>query len=336
MLSRFFRKPKGPTADAPRHAPEPAPVDVGVDMRWRPGTRFPIPDWEAMGAAAAEADKSFLDRYYATAARQWLDALGNALPDAEYRLRASGNFLLLSSLPERAGTLVLGMCEQALRAIRARLGPLASDEGHGPYVVMVFASRESYHDYLDHYRPTDGDYAPSSGVFINAGYGHFASWHDALDDLEPVVVHELSHALLTHLPLPVWLNEGIAVNVEQALLPRMADPRLRLYSPAEMHARHLAWWNAGRIQAFWSGEAFHVGDGEELAYDLAATITRLAAKQDESAFRAFVLAAGWQDAGRGAEAELGFPLVHLVEAVLGEGDWAPRPAQWRQPESSAD
>ena len=73
MLSRFFRKPKGPTADAPGHAPEPAHVDGGVDMRWRPGTRFPIPDWEAMGAATAEADKSFLDRYYATAARQWLD-----------------------------------------------------------------------------------------------------------------------------------------------------------------------------------------------------------------------------------------------------------------------
>ncbi|MDH5835258.1 hypothetical protein [Luteimonas kalidii] len=303
-------------------------------MHWRAGTRFPIPAWEAMSATVRQADNAVLDRYFTAAARQWLDALGTALPDGEYVRQAAANFLLLSSLPGRTATLVLDRCEQALRAIRTRLGPLACDGGHGPYVVMVFASRETYYDYLDHYSPAGGDHAPSSGVFINDGYGHFASWHDGLDDLEPVVVHELTHALLTHLPLPVWLNEGIAVNVEQALLPRMADPRLRLYSPAEMHARHLGWWNRERIQAFWSGKAFRVGDGEELAYDLAATITRLAAKQDESAFRAFVLAARWEDAGQGAETELGFPLVHLVEAVLGEGEWEPRPAEWRRPEAS--
>lgn len=130
----------------------------------------------------------------------------------------------------------------------------------------------------------------------------------------------------------MWIHEGLATNMEQALIPRLADPRLRLYSPAEMHARHLAWWNPERIQAFWSGEGFYFGEGVDLAYDLAATITRLAA-QDEAAFRAFILATRSEDAGaRAAELELGFTLAHLVQAVLGEGNWHPQPSTWRTPE----
>jgi len=31
-----------------------------------------------------------------------------------------------------------------------------------------------------------------------------------------------------------------------------------------------------------------------------------------------------------AEHHLGFPIAHLVEAVLGEGPWEPRPETWRE------
>lgn len=328
MLNWIFRKPRPAT---PQAIPAAEPSAIAVDMHWRAGTRLPIPDWGAISAGVEGIDDDVrLHAWYTASARQWLDALGRALPDGDYASRSSADFLLLSAQPARAADLVLRSCEQALRAVRGRLGALAADGGYGPYVVIVFASQDSYYDYVSHYHDDGGEYAMSSGVFINAGYGHFASWHDALDQLEPVVVHELTHALLTHLPLPLWLNEGIAVNVERALLPRLADPRLQLHTPAEMHARHLGWWNAETIQAFWSGEAFQVGEGVELAYDLARTITALAAR-DEAAFHRFALAATWQDAGKGAEPALGFPLVHLVEAVLGEGEWTPRPGVWRQP-----
>jgi len=125
------------------------------------------------------------------------------------------------------------------------------------------------------------------------------------------------------------------VNVEQTLLPRLADPRLALYRPDEMAARHAAWWDATTIQAFWSGAAFHTAnDGVDLAYDLARTITALAAREDDIAFRAFAAAATREDAGaRAADDTLGYPLAHLVEAVLGEGDWAPRPQAWTTPSS---
>ena len=280
--------------------------------------------------AAADA---WVHDYFDAAARTWLDALAAALP-ADYRQSGTADFLLLSAQPPREAALVLLSCTQALRAIRASLGPLAHDGGYGRHVVLVFASQDDHYAYLSEYA-RDGEETPmSSGVFINAGYGHFASWHDGLDELEAVVVHELTHALLAHLPMPDWLHEGFAVNVERTLLPRLADPRLALYRPDEMAARHADWWNATTIQAFWSGAAFHTaGDGVDLAYDLARAITVLAAREDEAAFRAFSAAAHRKDAGRdSALGTLGYPLERLVEAVLGEGDWAPMPGLWKAPE----
>ncbi len=36
------------------------------------------------------------------------------------------------------------------------------------------------------------------------------------------------------------------------------------------------------------------------------------------------------DGGLSAEQYLGFPLHNLLEAVLGEGEWTPRPDTWMQ------
>ena len=319
----FGRGPDPATAPDMRAVAHPP-----VAMHWKPHARLPVPDWDVMAAQLPDtADDAEADGYFTAAASQWLDALGDALPDT-YVTRRTDDFMLLSAQPERAATLTLRSCTQALRAIRASLGPLACDTGHGPHVVLVFATRDAYEDYLAQYYGDNDDPPISSGVFINAGYGHFASPHDALDNLEAVVVHELTHALLAHLPLPVWLNEGIAVNTERGLLPRLADPRLALYGPDEMADRHAAWWDARTIQAFWSGEVFaEAGEGVELAYDLARMITALAAR-DEPAFRAFVAQAHRGDAGSDAAHDaLGYPLAHLVEAVLGDGDWAPQPGR---------
>ncbi|WP_156170294.1 hypothetical protein [Luteimonas sp. FCS-9] len=299
-------------------------------MVWRDDMALPVPDWHVVGAGLpTDPDDRFLHDYYDAAAMDWLDALADALPSA-YRQYGADDFLLLSAQPPREAALVLRTCEQALRAIHERLGSLASDVGYGRYVVLVFASLDDYDAYVSQYRNEDDEAPMSSGVFIDAGYGHFASWHDGLDELEAVVVHELTHALLAHLPMPHWLHEGFAVNVEQTLLPRLADPRLALYRPDEMAARHAAWWNATTIQTFWSGEAFHTANGGlDMAYDLARIITGLAAREDEVAFRAFAATATDDDAGAAAaDNALGYPLEHLVQAVLGDGDWAPRPETW--------
>jgi len=328
MLGLLF----GKRTTAAQTAPDThdAHARMPVQMYWRSDMTLPVPDWYAMhDGLPDDAEDGLQYAYYDAAAAHWLDVLADALP-ADYRQTGATDFLLLSTQSAREAALVLRSCTQALRAIKKSLGPLACDSGNGRYIVLVFASQDDYDAYVSQYQG-EGEEAPmSSGVFINAGHGHFASWHDGLDELEAVVVHELTHALLAHLPMPEWLHEGFAVNVERTLLPRLADPRLALYRPDEMAARHADWWNATTIQAFWSGAAFHtVGEGVELAYELAREITALAAREDETAFRAFAAIADGHDAGSAAAIDtLGYPLEHLIEAVLGEGDWAPRPDRW--------
>lgn len=303
----------------------PVPLErVPVAMCWKPDTRLPIPDWAATGEVHADDwDDARAHAFWSSAAAEWLDALAAALPEG-YAQHGDGEFLVLSTWSAADVAPVLRMCGRALRAIRRNLGSLASTGGHGPWIVLLFADQDDYYDYLSHYHDDGGEHSMSSGVFLHDGYGHFASWYDDVEDLEPVIVHELTHAQLVHLPIPLWLNEGIAVNTEQTLVPRLADPRLQLLRPEEMRARHRAYWTADTIQDFWSGKVFQAaGDGVDLAYDLARRITALAAR-DENAFRAYVAAAHWRDGGLEAEHLLGHALSDLIGAVLGEGDWSPR------------
>lgn len=296
-------------------------------MAWLEGTRLPIADWERIGTDAPMDEPEQAHAYWNSAAMLWLEALGEAL-GAEYRLRHSEDFFLLSALPERKAQLFLSFCQKVLRRIRGNLAELADDSGYGRYVAIVFADGDRYYDYISHYHPEGGEYAMSSGVFLQYGYGHFALPEAALEAMEPVIAHELTHSLLAHLPIPAWLNEGLAVNTEHALFPQLADPRAQLYRPDELAAQHAGYWDDESIQAFWSGKSFlRTDEGSRLSYDLAAKITALAAR-DDRAFRAFVQHAHVDDAGAGAQERLGYPIAHLVEAVLGGGRWTPQPAQW--------
>lgn len=309
--------------------PKPLPR-VPVQMHWYDGTQLPIADWERISQdAPVEMDAEAVHVYRTSAAREWLEALNQQLGE-HYRITESADFLLLSNLQDRPAVVVLETCQRMLSRISRSLGELAVNQGMGKYVVMVFADTDDYYAYVSHYYPEDGEYAMSSGMFIKAGYGHFVMPLEILETMEPVIAHELTHCLLQHLPIPAWLNEGLAVNTEHTLFPQLAAPSAQLYFPHEIAAQHAAYWNEESIQTFWSGKSFlATDDGNRLSYDLAKKITSLAAG-DERAFRAFVAAAQMSDGGLSAEQHLGFPLHNLLEAVLGEGEWTPRPDTWMQ------
>jgi hypothetical protein len=141
--------------------------------------------------------------------------------------------------------------------------------------------------------------------------------------MEAVVVHELTHALVRHLPIPAWLNEGLAVNTEQRFVP--ARPKYQ--------AEQLRWmlgnfWNEATIQEFWSGKSFlRPDDGQPLSYELAKLLVQLLDK--EHLLARFCALASQQDGGETAAREvLGAGLDQLAAVVLGPGPWAPQPAQW--------
>ena len=128
--------------------------------------------------------------------------------------------------------------------------------------------------------------------------------------------------------LPTWLNEGLAVNTEH----RLTGGGTRLYTPAEMHQKHLEFWGDAEIQEFWSGKSFlRSDDGNMLSYDLARIIVEQTAA-DWNAFRQFALAAKWEDAGEYAAKEhLNVDLGAYVCSMLNKAPsatWAPDPASW--------
>ena len=321
-LARLLGRAPGPTASTstlPR---------VAVDMHWHTGTQLPIPDWQRIGEAEPEnPGDGQLDAYWNSAALTWLEACVEQLGEG-YRVTESRDFLLMSTLEDRPARVFLNTCQRMLARITRSLGDLADAGGSGKHVVMVYEHPDDYYAYISHYYPEDGEYAMSSGMFIQAGYGHFVMPLENIDNMEPVIAHELTHCLLTHLPIPAWLNEGLAVNTEHTLFPQLAAPHAQLYFPHEIAAQHADYWNEESIQTFWSGKSFlSAEEGNRLSYDLAKKITALAAR-DEPAFRAFVAHAHMRNGGLEAEHHLGYPLVNLVGAVLGEGDWQPRPQSW--------
>lgn len=303
-------------------------IDVPeVSLVWREGTRWPIPDWEALDAQEP-VQQAAQYAYWTAAARQWQQAITAQWPGG-YRVAESRHFLLMSALEQDEQKLLLSFCETARKRLLEYLPGVTVDPLRGKHVVMVIEDADDYYDYIAHYYPDGGEYAGSSGVFVHAGYGHFALLGGVhLAELEPVLAHELAHCLVSHLPLPAWLNEGIAVNCEHRMFPQLEHPSAQKYLPKEMAAKHRAHWSTETIQDLWSGRSFHAPDEScMLAYDLAKKLTRLAAS-DLDAFRAFATSADIADAGLAAESALGYPLQNLAEAVLGPGDWQPRPESW--------
>jgi len=167
-----------------------------------------------------------------------------------------------------------------------------------------------------------------------------------LDTIEPIIVHEMTHSYLAHLSLPVWLGEGVAVNTVQRLLPpedNVADgiadvyglrgkwlPVYRVMQQDHQQQRH--YWNTDRMQQFWSGEQFHIAQGQVLAYNLAALLVGQFAR-DWARFCSFVLHANVADAGQAAAMTyLGLGLGDAVSALLERPNMA---TEW-QPVAALD
>ena len=225
---------------------------------------------------------------------------------------------------------MLDYAERTRKRVLKVLADIARDEGYGRTVILVFDSADRYYEYVANYHPdTAGgeELAFSSGMFIDSGYGHFVFVADDLTRIEPVIAHELTHALVRHLPLPLWINEGIAVNTERRLCPREGSH----FTIAELKSKYSTFWNEDTIQEFWSGKSWlRPDEGNSLSYELATTFIGLAAK-DWPAFASFVCAADASDAGdTAAQQYLGYPVASFAKAVLGSGQWAPVPSAWEE------
>lgn len=281
--------------------------------------QFPRPNWEAISQyIETHIEEPEQPDTWNTVAHNWLEKTGAALGDY-YEIHESANFFVLTNETFEDADAFLRFLEHALQSIFHHLPGIAKHRDHGKYAVMMFDSQDYYYLYISHFYPETGEFSFSGGICIHQGYEHFVFPHQELSESEIVAAHELTHACLGHLSLPLWLNEGIAKTMEHAITNSAP-----LQVNHEILEQHKAFWKNGNIQQFWSGASFFRPDeGNKLSYHLA----RLAVKalsHDYERFKKFVLTAQADDGGEtAAKACLGGSLAGLISQLLGEGDWAP-------------
>ncbi len=292
-------------------------------MQWRPGAgRLPRPDWPALDRVIGpDAPDDQLHAAYTGLARDWIEGLRAAL-GGRYRVHAAPGWLLLSRHPRRHARRLLDLLERLRRQILRGLDGLADDMGFGPHVVLLLDDPRDRADYL---QPLLGAaHLPDAhgGLFIDDGYGHLLLPSAGLRRCTAVAAHELTHQLLRDRRLPVWLDEGVAVAMEQAL----TGTRLYASTPAA-RAQLQAHWRAAGLHGFWSGAAFAQAPAAARdAYALAChAVSALAT--DWPRFVAFARGAHPADAGDEAARQVyGHGVGDCLRPWLGEGDWSPQRA----------
>jgi hypothetical protein len=228
--------------------------------------------------------------------------------------------MLLSCEAPPYNKALLSYLEISRRRLLRYLDGIARDDGFGKFVVMVYEDNNRYYDYVSYFGSQEGTFGMSGGMFIHQGYGHLVFPHHEIENTELVAGHEMSHALVSHLNLPVWLDEGIAVNMEGVLKSYNSSPITH-----DLFDEHQIFWTEDNIQEFWFGESFSRSDeGQKLSYQLARILVSNLS-EDIDTFVQFCNQADWKDAGEKAlQRSYNFSLQDLLVNFLGDGDWLPK------------
>ena len=281
---------------------------------------LPHPKWDVIATWIEDhVEAAMRDDIWTQIARDWLSRFCRSLPTG-YALHESPEFLLLAA-DEPLARRLLRRSERARRIILDTLDGVASDQGYGKLVVLLFADVDSYYDYVLEFYPEEGEFAASSGIFLDEGYSHFAVCPTVSDEYERIIAHELNHALLRHLPLPLWLNEGVTQVMEDVVMESsdfMIDHEIR--------GCHREFWNAETIHLFWSGDSFYFPDGvQEFSYHLAEVLFRNLMSDHPKEVKNILNNANFADAGNAAFIDnCNESLSDRVSQFLGDGPWAPR------------
>jgi hypothetical protein len=329
----FLRSLLGDSAPPAAVLRAPAPLrveDFPLERHLTKHQGYPIADWQAVRAWVDARPEKRRAAAWTACERGWLLHLRDALGKG-FRLDESDGASVVSSLDPHVARATLEFMGRTLRRIGAVLHGIVEPDPWGKDILVVFDDEDSYYRYASYYYPERGEFAGSGGMHIHAGCSHYITVKKELRELETVIAHEMTHACLAHLPLPLWLNEGLAVNTEQRL---SGLPRAEVGAYERLHERLRRFWSVVSIQEFWSGASFHrPGESNPLSYDLARILVEQLAK-DWEPFREFVLHADRADAGAAAARQyLGPDLGELVTILL-ERDtpksWTPDPSKWEK------
>lgn len=298
------------------------PASAGPNCRLRaawltPGKQFAHPDWALVGAWVEEHPESDHANLWLEVARHWCSRLAEQFGGGSV-VYESPNFLaILPDDPSRARR-TLQFFEQKLHELRRLLGASALSKYFGKFMFVVPPTTDGFYAYYSDFTD-DGEHIQPAGVYLNRGYGHvlFPSYDEA--NHAATIVHELCHALLVHLPLPLWINEGVTQIAEFTLAGRTVAA-----DDAKSRAHHRAFWTPERIAGFWDGRSFDIpGDSSALSYDLALRIISGLLQQNRRGIHELLARAEPHDAGFAASREVyGITPAEWLDDFLGPGAWA--------------
>jgi hypothetical protein len=189
--------------------------DISKHLPTREG--FCRPDWAAIAASIeGGVPESEWRSAWESASRQWVERLCCELA-GDYGMYETPNFLIITEAPERIAREAGNSYESALKHILSSLSGVASDAGFGKHVVLMFARLDEYYRYITYFYP-EGEHPMSGGVCLGGdGYIHFAFPTLDYSSYRTVLVHELTHGCLAHLPIPAWLNEALSMRMEEVI-----------------------------------------------------------------------------------------------------------------------
>jgi hypothetical protein len=281
---------------------------------------YPRPNWHAIGELISQLPEEQAHERWCFIARVWVDAIAEHAGPT-YQVSETSNFIFLTTLDARGISLVQKFVEKAWKQVLKKLPDLGEVDSYGKRVLLLFHNADAYYEYTTHFYP-EGEHPMSAGVFLNVDYGHIAMPFHDLSEAEGTLAHELTHNYLRLLPIPLWLDEGIAVTMEAEICN---------YQPfgmsPERKAEHKTFWNEDTIQEFWSGQSFgRVDEGNSPSYELARYCIRVLT-QNLPSFIEFARRASFEDGGESAAVEIfEGSLAGVIEPFLGPGNWGPRAA----------
>ncbi len=91
--------------------------------------------------------------------------------------------------------------------------------------------------------------------------------------MQRTLLHEITHACLSHLELPLWVEEGMTQLAEEAAVNRWNRFQLEPQAAAEVRK----YWRDRGLADFWWGRGFSgLDDGQSHSYRLADILFRSA------------------------------------------------------------
>ncbi len=286
---------------------------------------YPLPrvDWDVVGRwIAKHVPQAEQTQAWTDVVDQWLDRLDRAL-GKNNRAMLSKNLLLFAPSNFPYMERLLDFAEAGLVEIQTALGDLASESRRGPIVLLLFKDDRTYGRYTSPFDPAAGAVQSIGMCFRSSSLVHVALRSATIEILERTVLHEITHACLGHLNLPLWLEEGITQMAEEAALP--AWSRFKINS--EQASANREFWREQGLNEFWWGDGFFALDGmQQFSYQFAQIMFRLITSTHKQRLPEFVRRACADDAGDSAARDvLGMGLAEIAQQFLGPGNWEPVP-----------